>query len=96
MHSADELRKLSDSAQAVLDAVKVRDVYLNFVDIFEKARIAASSGETVLITKLKYDPTGDRTIENFLWVCNKLGYLVDYHVTNDGSLMMVYNITLRW
>jgi hypothetical protein len=92
MHSADELRKLTDSAQAALDAVKVRDVYLNFVDIFEEARIAASSGGNVLIMRLEYDPSGDRTIGDFLWVCNKLGYSVDYGVLSDNS----YKITLRW
>ena len=92
MHSADELRKLSDSAQAVFDAVKVRDVYLLFVDIFEKARIAASSGDTVLIMRLEYDPSGNRTIGDFLWVCNKLGYSADYGVLSDNS----YKITLRW
>ena len=92
MHSADELRKLSDSAQAALDAVKVREVYLLFADIFEEARIAASSGGNVLIMRLEYDPSGNRTIGDFLWVCNKLGYLVDYHSLPHN----IYNITLRW
>jgi hypothetical protein len=92
MYRADEMRKMSDSAQAVLDAVKVRDVCLEFVDIFEKVRIAASSGGNVLIMRLEYDPSGDRTIGDFLWVCNKLGYSADYGVLSDNS----YKITLRW